>query len=155
MSGSGGQRALQLTLAVLGTVAVVFGLQTVLFGAGSVLGAGRISPNVDNELRFYAAWYVGAGALLLASVRRVEAATATVRGVAAVLLLAASGRLLSILTVGQPHPGQVALMIVEFAIPAAIVPWQAAVARRRASSRWPAPRTGWSGRWRRRSPRSD
>ncbi|HEX2030494.1 MAG TPA: DUF4345 domain-containing protein [Actinomycetota bacterium] len=125
-----GRRALQTTVGLLGLVAVVFGTQTVLLGARSVLGAGAVSANLDNELRFYAAWYVGAGLLLLRSVPRVEAATTWIRGVAAVLLLAASGRLLSLLTVGRPHPGQIALMLVEFAIPLILVPWQTVVARR-------------------------
>lgn len=132
-------RALQGTVGVLGTIAVVFGLQTVAIGAESVLGAGEVSPNLDNELRFYAAWYVGAGVLLLRAVHRVEEHAATIRGVAAILLLAAFGRVLSMVTVGTPHPGQIALMAAEFTIPLVVVPWQAAVARRFDRGKGPAP----------------
>lgn len=131
-------RALQGTVGVLGTIAVVFGLQTVAIGADSILGAGQVSPNLDNELRFYAAWYVGAGLLLLRAVHRVETQAATIRGVAAILLLAAFGRVLSMVMVGMPHPGQIALMAAEFTIPVVVVPWQAAIARRLHRSKGPA-----------------
>jgi hypothetical protein len=127
---AGSRRALQVVVALLGAVAFTFGMQTVLIGTASVLEAGDASPNVDNELRFYAAWYASAGIVLLLTVRRVEAATGIIRGVCAALILGAAGRALSMAIVGSPHPGQVALMVVEFAIPAVIVPWQAAVARR-------------------------
>lgn len=138
-NGTGGSlRALQGTVGFLGAIAVVFGVQTVVIGADSVLGVGDVSANLDNELRFYAAWYVGAGVLLLRAVRRVEKHTATIRGVAAILLLAAFGRVLSMVTVGAPHPGQVALMAAEFTIPVVVVPWQAAVARRLHRRKGPA-----------------
>jgi hypothetical protein len=124
------RRALQVTLAVLGAIALTFGTLTVITGAGGVLGDGAASANVDSELRFHAAWYVAAGILLLRAVRRVELDGFTVRVICAGFLVAACGRALSVITVGAPHPFYLALMVVEFTIPVVVVPWQAAVARR-------------------------
>ena len=50
------------------------------------------------------------------------------RATAAGFLAAACGRAISARTVGPPHPLQRALMAVEFALPAILVPWQARVA---------------------------
>lgn len=124
------RRGLQVVLAVLGTAAVVFGAQTVLTGGVLVPGGGRVTPSIDSELRFYAAWYVGAGILLLRAIPRVERESTTIRGISAIFFLAATARLLSILTVGRPHAVFVALMVTEFAIPVVLLPWQTAVARR-------------------------
>lgn len=128
-------RALQVLLTTLGLVAIVFGAVTVLSGGALILDAGDVSASVDSELRFYAAWYVGLGVLLLWTVRRVESAGTTIRAVCAVLLLAAAGRVLSIIAVGTPHPLYLTLMAIEFAIPLVIVPWQAVVARRAVGAR--------------------
>ena len=125
-----GRRGLQVILAIIGVVAVTAGGLTVLLGADSLIGAGAASPTIDSELRFYAAWYVIAGALLLRSVRRVESEAVIIRAVCAGLFLGGSGRLVSLIAVGTPHPVAMVLMGLEFAIPLVIVPWQAAVARR-------------------------
>jgi hypothetical protein len=81
-------------------------------------------------MRFYAAWYVGAGLVLLRAAPRPETATTVVRAVAALLLLAAVARVVSVVVEGWPHWSQVVLMVLEFVIPAVVVPWQAVVARR-------------------------
>ena len=124
------RRALQVFLAALGAVAVVAGLVGVFTGPSLIRGAGAISPSVDSELRFFAAWYVGAGGLLLWTVPRVEREGGLIRGLCAAVLLAALGRVVSLVVAGRPHPLYLVLMAIEFAIPIVVVPWQAAVARR-------------------------
>jgi hypothetical protein len=124
------RRGLQVTLTILGSVALVLGALTVLTGGATVPEAGDVSASVESELRFYAAWYVAAGIVVLRTVRRVESAGGTIRAVSAALVLGGLGRLVAIIAVGRPHPVFLALMALEFAIPALIVPWQAAVARR-------------------------
>lgn len=121
---------LQFILSILGLVAVAFGILTVFTGGAGVLGGGEVSTNIDTELRFYAAWYVGAGLLLISTVRRIESRATTIRAISAVLVLGAFGRLLSLLTIGAPRPLFTALMAIEFAVPILVVPWQAAIARR-------------------------
>ncbi len=126
------RRGLQALVMVLATVAVVAGAVTVLTGGAFVLEAGGVSPSVDSELRFYAAWYVGLGVLLFWTVPRIERAGITIRTVCAVLLLAATGRVISLSVVGPPHPLYVALMVLELVVPIVLVPWQTAIARQAA-----------------------
>ena len=123
------RRGLGWALAVLGTIALVFGGLGVLTGASGVLDGGKVSANVDSELRFYAAWYAVAGVVMLGAARHVERDGRLVRAVCAAFFIAACGRVIALVTVGAPHPLFLALMAAEFAIPAIVVPWQAAVAR--------------------------
>ena len=81
-------------------------------------------------MRFYAAWYLAAGVFLLRTVARVESEGPKIRAICAVLFLAALARVISLVAVGAPHPIFLVLMAIEFAIPAVVVPWQAAVASR-------------------------
>jgi hypothetical protein len=124
------RRGLQGVLTILGLVALVFGSLTVFTGAAGVVGGGEVPASVDSELRFYAAWYAAAGVVMLRTVPRVESAGTTIRALCAVLILAAGARVISIFVIGTPHPVFLVLMVVEFAIPLVIAPWQAAVARR-------------------------
>lgn len=116
-------------LILLGSVAIVAGLGTAVLGVDSVVGAGEVSPTVDSEMRFYAVWYVGAGALLLWSARNLERAGALIRGLAGLLFLAGLSRGLSWVTVGEPHALSKTLMVIELVLPFLIVPWQIALSR--------------------------
>jgi hypothetical protein len=124
------RRGLQIVLRILGAVAFILGSLTVVIGGDSVVGGGDVSPTIDSELRFYAAWYAAAGVVLLRTAPRVESAGPTIRFFCVVLFICGIARLLSLITVGTPHPIALVLMILEFVIPALIIPWQAAVARR-------------------------
>lgn len=124
------RRGLQIALTVVGSIAVIFGAQTVLTGGALIPGGGHVSPSVDSELRFYAAWYVAAGLLLLRAVPQVEREGTVIRLVAGFFFVGAAGRLLSIVTVGPPRGIFVALMVIEFVLSAVLVSWHALVARR-------------------------
>jgi hypothetical protein len=119
-----------VVLLILGSVALVVGSITLVTGGALVPGTGNVSPTVDSELRFLSAWYAAAGVLVLRAARRVETAGPLGRAVSAILLVAATARAVSILVVGVPHPTILALMAIEFAIPAVLLPWQAAAERR-------------------------
>ena len=123
------RRALQIVLTVIGAVAVVAGAATVLLGAASVVGAGEASPSLESELRFYAAWYVVAGILLLSATRRLETERRVILSVALGFFLAACGRLISWIVIGRPHALAITLMFVEFAIALGVPPWHARIIR--------------------------
>lgn len=125
-----GRRGLQVLLSMLGGVALIAGLAGVLTGTSLIPGGAAAPAGVDSELRFYAAWYAGAGALLLWLVPRIEREGRFLRGICAALVLGALGRVVSLLVVGRPEPLYLVLMAVEFVIPVVVLPWQAAVARR-------------------------
>ncbi len=111
-------------------VAVVAGTLTVVLGIESVVGAGDASASLDSELRFYAAWYVLAGILLLRTVRRVESEALIIRLVFATLFVTGLARVISIVVVGTPHVFALVLLALELVLPTVVIPWQAMVARR-------------------------
>ena len=108
---------------------VVAGAATVLFGVASVPGADGASPEIESEIRFYAAWYVAAGIVLLKALPRIEQEALLVRVVGGGFFLAGSARALAWATEGRPDDFQIVLMIVELVLPIIIVPWQNKVAR--------------------------
>ena len=115
----------------MGAVMVIAGLAGVILGKGTVPDAGAVTPNIDSEIRFFAAWYAGAGILLLTSLRHLESARPIVLFVAGAFFLAGCARLLSWAAVGRPHWSQLALMAVELVLPFVIVPWHRAATRGR------------------------
>jgi hypothetical protein len=124
------KRGLQGVVILFGVTALIFGLVAVITGGEGVRHGGPASANVDSEFRFFAAWYAGAGALLLSTVPRVEKEGRLIRAACGVLLLGAVGRVLSIAAVGRPDGFFLFLLALEVAIPLVLVPWQSAVAWR-------------------------
>ena len=82
------RRGLQVFLTILGSVALLSGLVTALWGASSIAGVDVVTPEVDSEMRFFAIWYVAAGGVVLRAVHRVELEAPTVRAVAGLFFLA-------------------------------------------------------------------
>ena len=103
-----------------------------LFGGRMVPGVDRAAPpNIDNEFRFFGAWYAVAGVFILRAVRRYELTRWLILGVAATLFAAASSRLLGWATVGRPTFFQLVLMAIEYTLAVVLVVWQASVDRRK------------------------
>jgi hypothetical protein len=88
---------------------------------------------LESELRFYSAFYVAYGLLVVRTARRTQLDPAAVRALAGTLFLAGLGRAGAWLTVGRPHPFQQALLAIELAAPPLVVAEQARL-RRRAGS---------------------
>jgi hypothetical protein len=126
------KRSFQIVLVVLAGIMIVAGIQGLIGGANIVLGGNEHSPNVDSEFRFFSAWYIAMGLVLLRATRTVEAAALEVRIVGVGFFLAALGRVFSIVDEGEPHGYYILLMVIEFLIPLVLVPWQTMIANRRA-----------------------
>jgi hypothetical protein len=109
-------------------VATAAGLHTVIAGARSVAGQGVANPALESELRFYAAFYVAYGLVALRVAPRAERDTGAVRGLAGALFLAGLARAGGWLAVGRPHRIQRGLLLIELAVPPAIVACQARLA---------------------------
>lgn len=131
MTHGAARRRLQIFLTVLGSIALIAGTLSIVFGVFLLPDHGEVMPSVDSEMRFFAVWYAAAGIVVLRVVPRVEAAGTTVRAVAAAFFIAGCARLISIGVVGRPHVSQLVLMALELLLPLVIVPWQAAVSRER------------------------
>ena len=87
-------------------------------------GVREAAPNIDNEFRFFGAWYAAAGVLILRAVIRREVTRWLVLWIAATLFAAASGRVLGWGVVGKPTMLQLALLAIEYALAAVLVGWQ-------------------------------
>ncbi len=127
-AGVTGRRGLQVVLSAIGVVATVAGSSAVVQGSANVLQGGKVSANVDSEFRFYASWYAMFGLVLLRAARRPESETVIVRACGAGFLVAASSRLLSMKATGPPHALFKTLTVIEFVVPAVIIPWQTKIA---------------------------
>lgn len=125
------RRGLSAVLAGLGGVAILAGSHDVLRGALGVRGTRTtpVDPSLDSELRFFAAWYVVAGALMVRAARAPEREGSAVRLISAGWFVAALGRLLSLRSAGRPHELYVALTAAELVIAGGLVPWQQRVER--------------------------
>jgi hypothetical protein len=126
-----GERGLRILLTAMGSIMLVVGTASVLLGASSVLSAGDFTAAIDSEMRFYAVWYVVAGAVLLRASRNVGVETWTIRLIAGAFFAAGCSRVVSLIVEGRPHTSQLVLMAIELILPFVVIPWQAAVARRR------------------------
>ncbi len=127
-------RLFQVAVRALALVPLVTGGLGWLLGSGFILDHGAVSASVESEVRFMAAWWCGVGVLLWAIAPRIAepGPTALFRGVCGVLFLAGVGRVLAMVSHGQPHPLFAALAVAELLIPLPALWWHRQVATVRA-----------------------
>jgi hypothetical protein len=114
----------------------VVGVLTMVLGGRTIPGvAGAVPSNIDNEFRFFGAWYAIAGVFILRAVRRDEVTSWLIRGVAATLFAAASARLLGWATVGRPTSFQLLLGAIEYTLSVVLVVWHMSLGRERRRDR--------------------
>lgn len=113
-----------------GLVATGAGLHTMVAGGKSLPGQQRANPSVESELRFYGAFYLAYGLVVLRAAPGADRDTAAVRGIAGALFLAGLSRAGGWLAVGRPHRNQRALLAIELGAPPLTVAWQARLAAR-------------------------
>lgn len=96
---------MRVVLRLAATVAAGTGLSVMARGTRAIPGgsAGDVPPTVDNVLRFYAAWWVGAGALLWRIAPDTARHDGLLKGALAVNFAGGLVRLLSARQAGQPH----------------------------------------------------
>jgi hypothetical protein len=130
------ESGLRFFVRLLAVVAMLAGASTLILGADSIAGVSEASPSIDSEMRFYAAWYVGAGFLLFkTSAGPKQARSPVIRWVAGIFFLAGCARALSWITVGRPHTAAIALMFIELLLPAVLIPWERTAERRKETAR--------------------
>lgn len=117
-----------MLLRILGLVPIVAGLATVGFGAAIIPDAGSPSASTESELRFYGAWWVGAGVFVQWLVGDFGARRRELLVFCALLWLGAAGRLIGWWVDGRPHTQLLVLLAAEIAVPLVLVPWQRRVA---------------------------
>ncbi|MFE1316208.1 DUF4345 family protein [Kitasatospora phosalacinea] len=127
-------RALRFLCHAMGWACLAIGLLHVLAGNAAVPGAAApgttdAGPTLDSLNRFFGAVFAGYGLAWLRTARRSPIPPGPVRVLAGVLLLGGLGRLLSLAVAGRPHWFQLALLVVELALPPVYFKLAAADAR--------------------------
>ncbi|MEV6204556.1 DUF4345 domain-containing protein [Streptomyces sp. NPDC051771] len=109
--------ALRTLTRLMGWSCVAIGLYHVLLGNAALPGATSAGATVDSWGRFMGAAFVGYGLAWLWTARERPVPAQAVRLLAAVFLLGGVGRLLSVAVHGRPHGFQIALTVIELALP--------------------------------------
>jgi hypothetical protein len=123
------RRFLQVALALLGVVALCTGLAQMIAGADAVVGVEVADESAESELRFLSAFWAALGCVSLWLVPRVETQPMAVRAVAAALFAGGIARVISLISVGAPHPLLTVLMAIELIAPPIIIAAQARLPR--------------------------
>ncbi|MFG3255802.1 DUF4345 domain-containing protein [Streptomyces sp. NPDC048172] len=111
------RRALRGFAWVMGVACVAIGLFHVVGGNAAIPGEADAGATLDSLGRFFGAIFAGYGLAWLWAVRQDPVPARVVRWLAAVFLLGGVGRLLSLAVHGWPHAFQVALTVIELALP--------------------------------------
>ncbi|MCX5582213.1 DUF4345 domain-containing protein [Streptomyces erythrochromogenes] len=110
-------RALKWLVLTTGVACVAIGPGRVALGNAAVPGIGAAGATVDSLGRFLGAAFAGYGLARIWAARQSPIPANVVRWLAAVFLLGAAGRLLSLAVHGWPHGFQVGLLAIELAMP--------------------------------------
>ncbi|MER6473189.1 DUF4345 domain-containing protein [Streptomyces collinus] len=110
-------RTLRVLTQLMGWTCVAIGLFHVALGNAAIPGAGSAGPTVDSWGRFMGASFVGYGLAWVWAARQRPVPARAVRWLAAVFLLGGVGRLLSLAAHGWPQWFQIALAVIELALP--------------------------------------
>lgn len=117
------KRALQIFLVLFGVVVIMISLAHLAVGHAAVMGGSPVNATSDGEDRFFAGIFLGFGAAVIWCARDVERKFVLISALSAICLVGGIGRLLSLLFVGTPHPFFIAMLVVEFVVPAILVAW--------------------------------
>jgi hypothetical protein len=130
MASSFSLKALRSLFYAGGAVATVGGLHSVVAGARSLPAQQPANSSLESELRYYAAFYVAFGLLVLRTASRADSDTAAVRALAGALFLGGLSRAGGWATVGRPHMLQRILLAFELGLPPVMIAWQWRIRRR-------------------------
>ena len=83
----------------------------------------------DNELRFFAVFWIAFGVIAIRVAPRVDTEMQLVRALALTLFVGGLARAISWLAVGKPHSLFVSLMLLELVGAPLVVAWQAKLSR--------------------------
>ncbi|MGW6915816.1 DUF4345 domain-containing protein [Kitasatospora sp. NPDC054939] len=102
---------------VMGVACVLIGLGHVLGGNAAIPGAEDAGATVDSLGRFLGAMFTGYGLAWIWAARQPTVPAGPVRWLTAAFALGAAGRLFSLAVEGRPHGFQIALTVLELALP--------------------------------------
>lgn len=135
-------KLLRVLTLVMGVSFALIGLYHFSLGEWSVPGTGPATATIDSRERFFSAIFFGYGLAWIWAARQSPISATLIRVLAGVFLLAGTGRVLSVLTVGWPHWLQTSEAVLELVLPLVFFALAGAdeKAARPAAGRAPTPR---------------
>lgn len=127
------KRSFQVTLVIVGAIPLILGVVNFYIGAGRVVPAEVVNPNLDNMWRFYSVWFTVPFFLVIWCARNLEIAGPVLRIMFMVMAAGGVARIFSISQVGMPEASMLGAIAIEIGV-LAFIPWHAAVMRREAVS---------------------
>jgi len=128
-------RSLKVLMLVMGVACAAIGVYHFVLGIASVPGEGGAGATVDSRERFYNAIFFGYGLAWIWAARQHPISATVVRWLTWIFLLAAVGRILSLLVHGQPQWFQLVLTALELVLPPVYFALATADERRAAATR--------------------
>jgi len=122
------KRTLQVVLALLSLLPLVVGSLGFIYGAALFAPASGVTPKLDSQYRFVAAWDVGLAFIVWWIIPQIERQTVLFRLICLLVCLGGLGRVVAWLAVGSAGPAFLAVTVLELLIPL-LIPWQAQVAK--------------------------
>ncbi len=122
------KRTLQVVLAFLSLLPLVVGSLGFIYGAALFAPASGVTPKLDSQYRFVAAWDVGLAFIVWWIIPQIERQTVLFRLICLLVCLGGVGRVIAWLAVGSAGRAFLAVTVLELLIPL-LIPWQAQVAK--------------------------
>lgn len=116
------RRLLQIALAIVGLVAILFGVTGVFFGT-SLSGVATIGVTMEGYVRFIKGVLIAAGLLYWSAIPQVEKRGERIAVVTFILMFGAAGRLLAVIGHGFPTVGLVVSLVGELVVVPMIWLW--------------------------------
>ena len=127
------KRALQVIIAVLGLLPLVFGTLGLFMGVTLYIPPEAATPKLDSQFRFTSGWDVGLAFVAWWFIPNIERHTGLFKLVCLAVFLGGLGRVAAWLHTGSPGVAFGAVTAVELLVPV-LIPWQSYVARTSAAA---------------------
>ncbi|MEO0911532.1 MAG: DUF4345 domain-containing protein [Pseudomonadota bacterium] len=126
------QRSLKVALIIAGAIPLILGIMNLIGGARAPWLPGDIAtPSLDNQLRFYAVWFMAPFFLCIWIVRNLSTALPVAIILFSTMFLGGLARLFSITQYGLPDPSMIVAMAIEIGF-VLFIPWIAWAQREQA-----------------------
>lgn len=111
------KKTLQIILLILSLIPLYYGITGIMFGASQWLAAGTVTPEIDNQYRYFSGYYISLSFLIWWMLPNIEKHGTPLRLLVLALVIGGFARAYSMLTIGTPPPINIIVMALELGSP--------------------------------------